>query len=139
VRGRSVGKHAIDTASLNLFVGWIAMLLGVLAGAWLGLFFHIEDWAGGYASYRRRMLRLAHIAFFGLGFINLLYALSLERIALPTLNARIASVGFVVGVISMPLVCYLSAWRKSYRHLFPIPVIAVGAAILAVLLGWRVT
>ena len=112
------------------------MLLGVLAGAILGLFFHIENWEGGYASYRRRMLRLAHIAFFGLGFINLHYALTLQHISLPIANIQVASAGLIVGVMSMPLVCYLTAWRKPMRYLFPIPVLAVTSAIVAVLLGW---
>lgn len=126
----------METVSLHLLVGWIAMLLGVFAGAAIGMFFHREDWAGGYASYRRRMLRLGHIAFFGLGFINLFFALTLERIALPLINTQIASVGLIVGLISMPLTCFLSAWRKPMRHLFPVPVLAVGGALLALLLGW---
>jgi hypothetical protein len=57
----------MDIASLNILVGWIAMLSGAAAGAALGLFFGRDDWAGGYASFRRRMLRLGHISFFGIG------------------------------------------------------------------------
>ena len=30
---------------------------------------------GGYGSFRRRLTRLGHIAFFGLGFVNLFYGL----------------------------------------------------------------
>ena len=37
----------MDTAELNILVGWAAMLMGVLSGAAIGLFFHIDDWAGG--------------------------------------------------------------------------------------------
>ena len=113
------------------------MLLGALTGAGIGLFIHIEDWAGGYASYRRRMLRLAHISFFGLGFINLLYALTLEHILLPQINQQVTSLGLILGVVTMPLVCYLSAWRKLMRHLFPIPVLAVTSALIALLMGWN--
>ncbi len=126
----------MEIVNLHLLVGWIAMLLGVFAGAVIGMFFHREDWAGGYASYRRRMLRLGHIAFFGLGFINLFFALTLERIALPSINMQIASAGLILGVITMPLVCFLSAWRKPVRHLFPVPVLAVSSALLSLLVGW---
>jgi hypothetical protein len=42
----------------------------------------------------------------------------------------------VVGAVTMPVCCFLSAWRKPMRHLFPIPVIAVVTGILAVLAGW---
>lgn len=126
----------MEIVNLHLLVGWIAMLLGVFAGAVIGMFFHREDWAGGYASYRRRMLRLGHIAFFGLGFINLFFALTLERIALPPINTQIASAGLILGVITMPLICFLSAWRKPIRHLFPVPVLAVSSALLSLLVGW---
>ena len=44
-------------ATLNLIAGWLGMLAGVLSGAILGLFFHREDWMGGYGSYRRRLAR----------------------------------------------------------------------------------
>ena len=55
----------------NLAAAWIGMLAGCVAGALPGLFFDREAWLGGYASWRRRMIRLAHIAFFGIGIINL--------------------------------------------------------------------
>ena len=68
----------MDTAELNILVGWAAMLMGVLSGAAIGLFFHVDDWARGYASLRRWMLPPAHIYFFGLGFINLMYGLTMQ-------------------------------------------------------------
>ncbi|HMF37455.1 MAG TPA: hypothetical protein VKF17_12475, partial [Isosphaeraceae bacterium] len=61
---------------LNLTVAWLAILLGLISGTLLGLFFHREDWLGGYGSWRRRMLRLGHISFFGTGLLNLSFALS---------------------------------------------------------------
>jgi hypothetical protein len=68
--------------TLNLIAGWLGMLAGVLSGAVLGLFFHREDWMGGYGSYRRRLARLGHIAFFGLGFLNLIFAASIVQLPL---------------------------------------------------------
>ncbi len=126
----------MDIASLNILVGWIAMLSGALSGAFLGLFFDRDGWAGGYASFRRRMLRLGHISFFGIGFLNLLFGLTLTAVALPVTHSRIASAGFLVAVIAMPACCFLTAWKKPLRHLFPIPVLAVLIGIVPVLLGW---
>jgi hypothetical protein len=82
------------------------------------------------------MLRLGHISFFGLGFINLLFGLTLQAITLPVLHTNIASVGFLAGVITMPLCCFLAAWKKSFRHLFPVPVLGVMIGIVSILLGW---
>ena len=37
---------------VNLTFGWLWVLAGLLGGLLLGLFFHQEDWFGGYASFR---------------------------------------------------------------------------------------
>ena len=124
-------------SDLHLLIGWIAMLFGVMAGAVIGLYFHIEDWAGGYASFRRRMLRLAHISFFGLGFINILFGITLQSISIRSPYVNIASLGFTLGVITMPLCCYLTAWKPAFRHLFPVPVLSVTTGIIGLLMGWR--
>ena len=112
------------------------MFLGVVSGAVIGLFFHKEEWAGGYGSFRRRMIRLGHISFFGIGFLNLMFGLTLKAITLPVFHISIASIGFLIGMITMPLCCFLTAWRKPFRHLFPVPVLSVLAGIIPILLGW---
>ena len=58
----------------NLSVGWIMILLGLFAGAVVGMFFHDDQWLGGYGSWRRRMLRLTHISLLGTGALNLAFA-----------------------------------------------------------------
>ena len=109
-----------------------------MSGAVMGLFFHDTGWMGGYGSYRRRLLRLGHIAFFGLGFMNLVYALSAGTMPVPTPFAQIASAGLVAGVLTMPLVCFLTVWREKFRHLFPVPVFSILTAVVCVLAGWWV-
>jgi hypothetical protein len=111
------------------------MLAGVLSGAVLGLFFHREDWMGGYGSYRRRLARLGHIAFFGLGFLNLIFAATASQLPLAGQELTIASWALILGAVTMPLCCFLSAWRKPMRHLFPIPVLSVTTGLLAILIG----
>jgi hypothetical protein len=120
----------------NLVGGWLGMLAGVLSGAVVGLFFHREDWMGGYGSYRRRLTRLGHIAFFGLGFLNLMFAATAAQLYLHGDYFAIASWALIVGAVTMPLCCFLSAWRKPLRHLFPVPVLAVTTGILSILIGW---
>ena len=123
-------------ATANLIGGWLGMLAGVLSGAFAGLFFHQEDWLGGYGSYRRRMTRLGHISFFGLGFVNLIFAATVQQLFLRTAYLNFASWALIVGAITMPTFCFLSAWSKPFRHLFPIPVVSVAAGIIAILIGW---
>ena len=117
-------------------IAWSGMLLGVISGAIIGLFFHREDWMGGYNSYRRRLTRLGHISFFGLGFINFFYAISHELAGIAEAQAYAAAVAFTIGAATMPTCCFLSAWRKPFRHFFFIPVLGVGSGIVLTLIGW---
>lgn len=126
----------MDSATFHVFVGWFAVLLGVVSGGVMGLYFHRDEWVGGYGSFRRRMLRLGHISFFGIGFLNFFFGLTLSMTMLPEPYVRISSLGFVIAVFAMPACCFLSAWKKPLRHLFPIPVLAVLAGVVPIVLGW---
>ena len=125
-------------ADWNMVAGWSGMLLGLFAGASIGLFFHQESFAGGYASFRRRLMRLGHVAFFGLGILNVLYALTLKLSGVELRYPVIASASLVAAAALMPLVCFLSAWKMPFRHLFAIPVVCV-AVSLALLIEGLVT
>ena len=114
---------------LNFYAAWIGILLGFLTGAILGLFFHDENWMGGYSSWRRRMARLGHISFFGIALINLIYSLSLTVFNIQ-ITTPYPSCFFIAGAITMPLICFLSAYKKSFRHLFPVPVLCLVAGTL---------
>lgn len=105
----------------NILFAWCWILLGLISGTGIGLFFHQRDWLGGYDSWRRRMVRLGHISFLGTGLLNLGFGLSITAFPLMTQPAM-ASMAFILGAVSMPLVCFLSAWKDWYRHLFFIPV-----------------
>lgn len=129
----------MEPTRFNLLVGWTSMVAGAISGAAIGLFFHNESWMGGYGSFRRRMVRLGHIAFFGLGIVNVLFALSLAAIPVPPSYGRFASSGFAVAVVTMPTCCFLTAWREGFRHFFPIPVLAVLCGLGGLLGGWLLT
>ena len=91
----------------------------------MGLFFHREDWLGGYSSFRRRLYRLGHISFFGLGAVNLMFYLT-ARFALVSSSARdITSLGFIIGGVTMPLACFVVAHRANYKNVFTVPVLCL--------------
>ncbi len=118
--------------ALNLRAGWLLVLLGLLSGALLGLRFHEEGFLGGYASLRRRLLRLGHIALIALGALNVLFALT------PCAGAGSAGDGLcgallLAGAIAMPVTCGLAALRPSLRPLFSLPVTALVAAVALIL------
>lgn len=120
-----------SVGSLNLTLAWLWITLGTVAGLVLGSFFHREEWLGGYGSLRRRMYRLAHISFFGLGILNLLFFLSVRVLPSPGSLLRTASWAFVVGAVTMPMCCVLMARSTRFRLLFAVPVasVLVGSAL----------
>lgn len=123
--------------NVNLLAGWIGILLGFISGAVPGMYFYQKGWLGGYPSWTRRMIRLAHIAFFGIGFINIAYGLTV--LSYPLCFYQTTSRLLILGAISMPTVCYLSAYKMNFRHLFFIPVVSlilgVGVFLYGVLIG----
>ena len=112
----------------NITVAWIGFALDCISGAIPGLFFHNMDWLGGYTSWPRRLIRLAHIAFFGIGFLNLGLGLTSHVLGI---TAPAASVLMITGAVTMPTVCYASAFKPSFRHLFFIP---AGSVLLSICL-----
>ncbi len=117
-------------ADWNLVAGWSGMILGLFAGASIGLFFHRESFAGGYSSFRRRLMRLGHVAFFGLGILNVLFALTLDITGAELRYPAAASLSLIAAAVLMPLICFLSAWKMPFRHLFAIPVFCVAITLV---------
>ena len=103
----------------------------LLSGTALGLGFHRDGWMGGYAAWPRRMLRLGHISFFGIAFLNLAYAQTLFLRGDAAASA-LATWFLIGGAVAMPAVCFLSAWQRRFRHLFFIPVVCLLTAAGAI-------
>ena len=125
---------ADPTHVLNWFAGWSMLLAAFLTGAVLGCFFHRPDFLGGYDAFRRRVLRLGHIALAALGMVNVLFSLS----PWPLLESRFgpaASWAWIVGGIAMPTVCFLTAWKPRFGALFFIPVTSLTLAAIWTLRG----
>ncbi len=109
-------------AHINLVMAWLWILLGFAAGSYLGLNFHREDWLGGYSSLRRRMYRLGHISFFGLGGINLMFYFTVAIAGLRGQGVTVASWALVVGAVAMPVCCIAMAHYPKTRLMFGLPV-----------------
>lgn len=120
-----------DFTELNALAAWLGVLAGIVTGAVAGLSFHRDDWLGGYASWPRRMMRLGHVAFFGIAALNLGFTLTVRRLGWTAPPA--ACVALASAIVLMPGVCYLAAWRKPMRHLFVLPVGAVLVGVVGLL------
>ena len=128
-----LGEGVVSLAArANWAFGWGWILVGFLSGAVIGMGFHREEFLGGYASLRRRLVRLGHICFVALGVLNLLFALSPLKAGT---FVSIASIAWIVGAVLMPAVCFLSAWRERFRALFFLPVLSLISAAVLTLFG----
>jgi hypothetical protein len=127
----------MNTGQLNLVLGWLWVALGFASGALLGVGFHKEQWLGGYASWRRRLYRLAHISFFGLGFLNLMFFLTVRMSHAGDLF-KVASLAFGLGAVTMPFCCVLSAHKPQCKPVFAVPVLSLmtGAVVTLWMLIW---
>jgi hypothetical protein len=118
----------------NLILAWLWILLGFTSGMVLGMFFRGENWLGGYGSFKRRMYRLGHISFFGLGAVNLLFCLTVQNFSLDGPLIHFASLAFITGAIAMPICCVVMAHFPKVHMLFAVPVVSLIAGGILTLL-----
>lgn len=125
-----------DPLRINLLIAWVWILCGFVSGFVIGLFFHDEQWLGGYGSFKRRLYRLGHISFFGLAIMNLLFYFTARVLPTGGSMLTVASWGFVIGALSMPVCCAVMAHQPRLRALFLIPVISLVVGAVCTL--WEV-
>ena len=120
-----------------LAFGWCWLTAGLLSGVGIGLFFHNDDWLGGYDHWSRRLVRLGHVAFFGTGMLNVLYALTARSAQGSDPWPDWPGGLLITGAVLMPLICFTAAWRRELRLLFAAPIVClvggVGATTVMVL------
>lgn len=97
---------------INEPFGWSWIFAGMVTGLVLGLRFHDPDWLGGYGAWPRRLVRLGHVAFFGLGLLNVQFAHTPLHLG-PALVAG-ASWLWVAGGVLMPICCLTAAARPTW-------------------------
>jgi len=109
--------------------GWISIAVGLLVGLAIGPGADRETWLGGYASRPRRLIRLGHIACFGLGFINVLFDRAAASLA-PSIEGA-ARVALLVGSAGLPLACFGAAFVRPLKWALPPFAVLVAAAVVA--------
>jgi hypothetical protein len=117
--------EAAPALKLNLVLAWSWILLGFLSGMVMGMFFHRENWLGGYGSHQRRLYRLAHISFFGLAIMNLLFLFTVQSAGLSAGTLGLASRAFALGTVTMPICCVILAHCRGAYLIFAVPVLSL--------------
>src|SRR5262249_61232451 len=124
----------------NRRIGWVSLCLGAGAGLILGLWsfdgpIAVPAWLGEYDQTARRLARLGHIAFFGLGILNLLTAGELQRGWLGAWPGRIASWAMNFGNVLLPLTLFAAAVYRPLKFTLSAPALAVFLALGSIAYG----
>lgn len=118
----------------NFGIGWASLAVGALMGMVLGLWsfdgpLAVPEWIGAYDTTPRRLLRLGHIAFFGLGILNILLAQHMPQFGLSTGQRRAASICMNFGNILLPVTLVLASILHPLKYLMAAPATAVTIAL----------
>jgi len=127
---------------MNRTIGWISLAVGVATGLVMGLWsfdgpMTTPAWLGEYGDTSRRLARLGHIAFIGLGLINILLAHELPRSALGARARRIASRHMNFGNIVLPITLIVAAAWRPAKYAMAVPATAVFVALCLAAWGAR--
>lgn len=110
--------------------------MGAISGLILGLWsfdgpFPAPEMLADYGSLSRRFMRLGHIAFFGLGLINILMAGRIAATRRPVLG-RTALACMNFGNLLLPPALMAAALHEPLKYLTSLPAFAVSAALAIV-------
>lgn len=122
------------SVAVNIAVGWSSLAIGALTGLIIGIWSFggpvpVPEWIGDYDTLPRRLLRLGHIAFFGLGILNIMLARHLGRhrsIAYPR-SLALAAMNF--GNVFLPITLIAASIFEPAKYLMSLPAFAVSLAL----------
>ncbi len=130
-------------AALARMVGFTSLAAGALTGMLIGLWSFggpvpTPPAIGDYGDLPRRLLRLGHIAFFGLGMLSLILARHLPSAPL-ALRAQRGALGCMIfGNLALPPALIAGALLEPLKYLTAPPAFAVTLALcIAALAAWK--
>lgn len=127
---------------MNRTIGWFSLAVGIATGLVMGMWSFdgpapTPAWLGEYGDTSRRLARLGHIAFIGLGLINILLAHELPLSSLSARAKRIASRHMNFGNIVLPITLFAAAAWRPAKYAMAVPATAVFVAMCLAAWGAR--
>lgn len=128
--------------ALSRSIALSSMAVGALSGMLMGLWSFggpvaVPDAVGDYGDLSRRLLRLGHIAFFGLAFLNLTLARQVPSLPLSVKAMRGALGCMNFGNLALPAALIAAALWEPLKYLTAPPAFAVTLALcIAAWGGW---
>jgi hypothetical protein len=127
---------------MNRSIGWASLAVGVATGLVMGLWsfdgpLPTPPWLGEYGDTPRRLARLGHIAFLGLGILNILLGRELPQSSLGARGRRVASRSMNVGNVLLPITLFAAAAWPPAKYAMSLPATAVFVALCLAAWGAR--
>ena len=94
-------------------------------------------WLGEYADTSRRLARLGHIAFIGLGLIDILIEREVVRSALGSAHRAVASWSMAIGNVLLPVALFAAAIYRPVKYFMAVPATLVFVALVLTAYGCR--
>jgi hypothetical protein len=128
--------------SRNRRVGWASLAIGVAVGLVIGLWsfdgpLPVPSWLGDYGDTSRRLVRLGHIAFIGLGLVDILIERELARSSLSAAARSVASWAMAAGNAMLPVALFAAALYRPVKYVMAVPAAAVFLALVLAAIGSR--
>jgi hypothetical protein len=138
--GQQASARPHPVGAWNRRVGWVSAAVGAGTGLIMGLWSFggpapVPAWLGEYGDLSRRLARLGHIAFFGLGILDILLAQELCRSALGRKAKQTASIAMIIGNIGLPLTLFAAAACEPLKYLMSVPACSVFVALAILAYG----
>ena len=121
-------------------VGWVSLAVGIGTGLIMGMWsldgpVKTPGWLGEYGDTPRRLARLGHIAFIGLGMLNIMVARELPELDLGGRGRKIAAGTMNFGNVFLPLTLFAAAVFHPAKYTMAFPAISVFIAMTLVAVG----
>ena len=121
--------------AVNLAVAWSSLAVGALMGLVLGIWSFggpvaVPEWIGDYDALSRRLLRLGHIAFFGLGILNIMLSRHLGRSRSENYPRALALTAMNLGNVFLPITLIGASVFEPVKYLMSLPALAVSLALI---------
>ena len=131
---RPDSKSTGDIGRSNRSIAWSSIAVGVGVGLLIGLWSFngpaaVPEWLGAYDDVSRRLARLGHIAFIGLGILNLLMVREIECWQERHRVRRFALAWMNLGNVFLPLLLWAAAMYHPIKYAMSVPATCVFMAI----------
>ena len=132
-QARDIPTATSLVATMRL-VGFTSLALGALSGMLLGLWsfdgpMPVPGVLGEYASASRRLVRLGHIAFFGIGILNILIARELAGFGVNSRIVRLTARTMNAGNVLLPTGLVAAGLYAPLKYFLPLPATSVSVGL----------